>query len=1767
MRRICALVLVALFSLQTTASAASPGQMRGPNMQPLLSAIEGSQVFALVTGQEGRYEAMHAPRPRFDRFNLPRPSVQQMNLSASRRVRAIMRQGVPLPLNLKQTANTQRAVHDPLAVFKSEQQATVTAQGNVRPQICEVAGRLRPMNGCGNPTPLPHTTPTPSPRPTATPAPTPTPVPTPTPTPVPTPTPTPLTTPTPIPVTPTPVPTATPVQSVPASTSGLKPWWQFETGSVPGIGSWAANIANGNVLVQASDAVAPGRGLSLAFQRTYNSQSTHDHLGADGSIPSAYGDGWTNTYDAHIAYNASLGVISVYDIDGARYDYASNGSGWTAPAGLHVILAYNGGCGYTWTKANGVTYTFYSPSSVSCAGTTWEAGYAGRLTEIQGRNVNNSVQLTYTWLGGNASASTNLSGITVQHSDGQSLTLTFGTVNNFPELTSVTRPDGQIITYSYDSNNRLIGVLRPGNNAASSLPESYTYSSTGHVLSGAAGPRAAISYAANGVITDGDEVLFTANASSQITTIQDYGIVNFTPADSFGIPLQQGEPSGLQVWRSETFTGYNGGTTVSDSYGHARTWTYDGSGRATQLQAWSSANAALVTNAEWNSSNYLVSTVDAGDNETDYARDANGNVIAIAAPSVSTSNGTLRPSETISYDQYNNVIATCDPNYNASHNSSWTSTPAPSDSLCPTGTGATGATQYIYDYVDSNEPYGVLVNAYTPSGYETTLAYSSGPVFDNYGIPTEIEGTQYSQADGTTHSPTIIYGYDSYGDISSINNGNGAAIYTYDGMNRQITATDPDGYESYTHYNNDNSMSKTETPYQHANGWGTTSSYDADGNAVSNTVYRMTTATSTPAPETTTNIYDGDDRLIENQQPVDPNSDLYANPWTTRYLYDVSQGAGVTITDGNPVQYQAYGNLYKTQELIAADGPTTVSNRAARSVSNTSFADLNGDAFDGLDRTITKFSFFAASSTSSESLIEGTLTYDQSGYFGGDFAGRLTEECNSAQPQECSWYNYDARSDLTQVHFSDALSADRSASYDPAGHTMSLTSAVFGTQSYTYTTDGLELTEQEASGGGVTSPATFTHEYYPDASLKQIDVASSALRQTGLYAYSYRADGLPQTQAISDSAASNVGTTSVALTYTAAGRLSTRTESGIGANSSPTTLQYDTYGRLSQEVFPTCSACGTAQGNPQLSQIVWDPQNQLMQTIDQTFSYSTRGEALGASGSNLLADGVQVPIAAMPAQDYGNIGASWDPVAGAILAATSSLTVSELNGPTSSSALALSYDAAGRMATSASGGGSSSTNSSGATLTSSSSIQLARSYDDENRTVSTSLTSTSQPALKPATSVGALALYQWGASGHPVLIGSATNATAAVPSASSVTYDTLHWDGDRLIFTTNSSGRVDDIKIGASADITPLDPSFTGLTFWDRGPDGSVMYCHNNTGVGGGGLVDPYANAVPCVTGAITSTSGYTYYIPSSILWTSIAATGAIGIGQGGVLGMPRSDGLNDGVNIIQGVRTYDGNSGQWTTPDVYPAMPGNPWSGKKYLWNNGNPFSNSDPSGFDPNNTFAGCLGCLSWVNGMPQVIDTHGNVVTSIPVDEASAENGQQWSEPVGGTVGGIAAGSITEVGTEELTPFIAVPLSAGASFVGDRTGSYAASGLGYVWCGYVHECGPPPSWWAGAWRVASFAHIGWGVIKGGFRAMSAQAASDAGGELDYIKSFHTQAGWDCDTGGICSYGFLTIERFSDGTLTTWWQDIETNPITGAVLYFNKFCGSMWCEDPSQH
>ncbi len=67
------------------------------------------------------------------------------------------------------------------------------------------------------------------------------------------------------------------------------------------------------------------------------------------------------------------------------------------------------------------------------------------------------------------------------------------------------------------------------------------------------------------------------------------------------------------------------------------------------------------------------------------------------------------------------------------------------------------------------------------------------------------------------------------------------------------------------------------------------------------------------------------------------------------------------------------------------------------------------------------------------------------------------------------------------------------------------------------------------------------------------------------------------------------------------------------------------------------------------------------------------------------------------------------------------------------------------------------------------------------------------------------------------------------------------------------------------------------------------------------------------------------------------------------VLDATREDGYFDGTLTIQGVRAYDPNMNQWTTPDAYAGEVHDPMSQHPYMWNNNNPVQYSDPSGYCP--------------------------------------------------------------------------------------------------------------------------------------------------------------------------------------------------------------------------
>jgi YD repeat-containing protein len=839
---------------------------------------------------------------------------------------------------------------------------------------------------------------------------------------------------------------------------------------------------------------------------------------------------------------------------------------------------------------------------------------------------------------------------------------------------------------------------------------------------------------------------------------------------------------------------------------------------------------------------------------------------------------------------------------------------------------------------DLNEPYGRLSDTYTPLGYHTHISY------DSYGEPTLLQGDSFIQKDLTSRYPVQAFQYDSKGNLvaytklgSSIvtaGSSRNAWILTYDGQNRLTSAADPDGYVSYTSYDADGSVAAQQDPYQHALGTWNTTTYDADGNLTKTTAVTGGKYASGGTPDlsaaaaiSVSKYYDGDDRLVEVLQSHDPTQDVYDGAWITRYIYDLSQSANPgapTISIGTQAVV-AYGGLYKTQEYLPTNaGALTATYSMGHPPSaqtRTTFYDIKGDALDALGRATKKY--FYTRLGGSEVLEHDTDTYDDPTAF-----GLLHSHCNPIG--QCSTDTYNALGQATGTTFNDANTPNTTTSYDPNGRVASVTSATYGTQTYLYDSAGRTTTSIEPLGFNGWTGATLSYSYYPDGRRSAVDVTSSGFTQTGLLNYSYRTDGSPSTELINVPSNTLVGQTTLSFSYSPAGRLRGRSEAGAGANASAIQVSYDAYGQAQQITYP-----GGTYGSREYdaSGLVL---GETFGSAVRSISYTARGD--GASDTDLpgtqsyFANGTALTASnstTVPSQSPPTFTTAWEPKMGVVLSTTSN-PASLVTNDTE-----FMFDAAGRDTTET----SSTNNDNNDTGTDTS---ASRTYDALDHLVSQTTVGSDGSTSRQA--------YLWGPNGHPAQVGSSASWTSGSPMP--ISYENLHWDGSQILFTTNASGQLDDIKIGALGDVTPLDPTYKGLTFYDRDLGGAVGYCHNAAGAGGFGQSDPrlFSRKFSQISAILMRPNpcGLVGF-PSSISWgeDSLASGASSNVGRGGLIGMPRTDGISDGLNTIQGVRAYDPELGAWTTPDAYAGDLSDPMSQKSYIWNGNNAIKYSDPTGY----------------------------------------------------------------------------------------------------------------------------------------------------------------------------------------------------------------------------
>jgi YD repeat-containing protein len=855
------------------------------------------------------------------------------------------------------------------------------------------------------------------------------------------------------------------------------------------------------------------------------------------------------------------------------------------------------------------------------------------------------------------------------------------------------------------------------------------------------------------------------------------------------------------------------------------------------------------------------------------------------------------PNSVTAYKGYNNIIAYCDPAETHRLNKDWVGAPDTTQPLCPS---SSGATRYTYDFSDTaNEPFGRLTDSYSPCyggvcgasnpGKHENYAYDTASQGGDFGLPTTVTVDCSNQYDGSQNCPIQTFGYAPNGTLTSYGTGSGTWTLGYDSDNRLITSQDPDGIVDRKCYMADGSVQATQTAAQYA--------LDGSVSCGSHSVSYTYDLDGNKLSEThhfnntagvTNYWYDGDDRVVEVGEPHDSANDYYSYNWLTRNIYDISQGQMQTI--GTVSGVKAYGNLYKTEEWF---GPTT------------KWVDIKGQAFDALDRAVEKYSWWSGHSP--ETMVGTSYSYDAS----NDSMGLLSKRTDALS--QVTNYSYDADSHLWKTWYLGDGGVTPSETYavDEDGRNTSITSSTMGIEAIQYDADGLVKSTSEPSGGGVTSNATYTYTYDHSGRRSELSATASALVNGPLVLqYAYRADGLRT--GLSMAYGSMTG--SISWNRQASGRVASISDSSaqpartftyqngqVVEDKMPsadiTGMQYDAEGELTSYTYPlgTTTMGYTVRG--ELTSQVYS--NQQYDACNPTPDGASTYSPLRQKAAN----GTTVPITqeCLPPATFRNEPAIfWDDHSGANLGPS-------LPGPDS---VDMSYDQANRQNTAVDNWEWTHTGGDGTTSTQYGTSTLTRTYDAENHLLGEvssgdnwditdfALKGCMDPwhnlSTQPQFDTVNLG-YAWGPNGHPAMMDGYS----------------VHWDGDSPLFVTTSSGALEEIKVEGLA------IGDTSWKFLDRNQSGYVVASH---WAGGHSDWSPASASHQTCGGATLS---------------------------GDALLEPGPDGIGDGYNILQGVRNYDPQLGQWSSPDAYAGDAADPMSQKAYMWNRGNPFMYEDPSGY----------------------------------------------------------------------------------------------------------------------------------------------------------------------------------------------------------------------------
>lgn len=927
---------------------------------------------------------------------------------------------------------------------------------------------------------------------------------------------------------------------------------------------------DGNMYHTFNDLEIPGRGIPLAFTRTYNSMAADTN-------GSHLGYGWVDNLGASLTLPSTVSTGSTATLteeNGAQTTFTYNGTAWAAPPRDIATLTDNSG---TWTVVRQAQQTLRFNSSGQLMSmkdlngymTSYTYNSKGRLANVTD-SAGRSLKLAYT--GGLITTVTdaNVSPARVVHF----------TYNSAGDLTDVIDVDGGHTHYVYNKSHEMTAMLDPKCYATSGCPGIVTHYKAGQVTSQTdqLGRKTTFLYAGDPAAATGGTTTITDPMGNETLDTYEYGVL---VSETRGYGTAQ---AATTTYRYDPATGQP--ILVVDPDGNATSMTYDSSGNML------TETDALGRETKWtyNSLNEPATVTDPTGVTTTNTYDSDGNLTQVSTPcpdctpaATQTTIYTVCESTTCTvgantyqqgdvesmtdpdtnvwtygYDKYGYRTQTTDPlgnettaTFNADGWPLTTVSPKGNVAGCNCATKFTTTDSYIIPGTSKTDEFGDVQTVKDPLGHITTTGYDADRnqtsvkdangnlttyVYDLANEQTEVirpgkphtklitdynrDGTVADQKDGKGNA-IQTYGYDSLARVTTVKDALGnVTTYTYDPAGNRLTQQNPGGSclptptvgcTTYTYdaANQLTSVSYTDTPSENV----TNITYDADGQRTSMTDNTGTWIWTYDSLHRLTSVTEGNNGTTSYQYNLRNLPTQITYPNSTNSVTNGYDNAGrwnsVTDWNGNETMFGYDPNSNLTSESLPTTAQVLDTYKYNAADQMTSIKDKNA--------TTTVFTATYGRDNN------GQLTTDSSqptnvnsyGYTALNqvcYAGSTNTAACTSPPAQSQPFTYDAADNLVQDGTTtQAFNAgDELCWTAPSPSTNACNSTPTGGTTYSYNTQGDRTATVPSTGAA-------TCDLYDQANrLTTIETGtgSSCTSPTTVGSYTYNANGLRMSKTV-----------------------------------------------------------------------------------------------------------------------------------------------------------------------------------------------------------------------------------------------------------------------------------------------------------------------------------------------------------------------------------------------------------------------------------------------------------------------------------------------------------------------------------------------------------------------------------------------------------------------------------------------------------------------------